>query len=749
MEKQFLYFLEDYLPNASLSAKQMVDVFFTDPNAALVKSRTFLEEIVKSVWQLEKLDVHTYSTISECIRGLLKQRILDSSIHQSFEIISKAGNKAENDTNFNDMVTAYSVHKEMYKIAIWYFELYTSDNRTISPYEIPQPPKLGTENIEEIVQQQLKTIMSTHFNNSINILTEEIPEEGGTNPNEEYKYQQLNGSYLEREINRLNIVSAEAVENAKSFSEFKKYLHVRRPIQRKLEEVLEQRTSKDEGNLILLCGSVGDGKSHLLANLNEEKKEWISKYRVFNDATESFTPSKTALETLEELFQNFSDQKLNESTEKIIIAINLGILHNFINQKHDNFTYNKLKQFVEDSGLFSSNITTHAQGGVFDLISFSDYQIYELTANGTRSYYFECLLDKITRKDEKNPFYRAYELDRMHDIYSIVHQNYLFLSNSFVQKQIVQVVIQVMIQYKVPVSSRHFLDFIADILIPRNRTQGVMSSSEKLHNTLPQLLFGSLDRSQMLSTIQKISPIHYRTSAIDELLVKLNTLSDWENLIKEKILDETAKEWLLPFEGELEGEMFEIFIQNFVAILYLTDPKFADKVVNPFYEKFIYYLYGFNCAEPNTIREYHRRIRLAIFNWQGSPRQNYIYINRLENDITVAQQLKLDPENSIYDRRIEDSLETFKPFLRIAYRRQQSSLELEINYTLFVLLEKVCEGYRPNKKDEENATTWSEFLEKLMHFGEKKEELLFTFLDEGKYYTLKKEFGGFVFEEVE
>ncbi|WP_375105967.1 DNA phosphorothioation-dependent restriction protein DptF [Lysinibacillus fusiformis] len=747
MDKHFLYFLEDYLPNASLAAKQMVDIFFTDPNAALVKSRAILEEIVNSVWQLEKLDVHVFLTISECIRGLLKQSILDSSIHQSFEIIRKAGNKAAHDASFSDMVTAYSVHKELYKVAIWYFELYTHDNRIISPYEVPQPPKLGAENIEEIVQQQLKTIMSTHFNKTINKPSEEISEDDETK--DEYNYEQLNGSYLEREINRLNIASAEAVENAHSFSGFKKYLHIKRPIQRKIEEILEQRTSKEESNLILLCGSVGDGKSHLLAYLNEEKKEWISQYTVFNDATESFSPSKTALETLEELLQNFSDQKLNESTEKIIIAINLGVLHNFINREHVSFTYNKLKEFIEASGLFSSNITTHERSGVFDLISFSDYQMYELTANGTRSYYFESLLDKITRKDRNNPFYKAYELDKMHDIYSIVHQNYLFLSNPFVQKQIVQIVIQAIIQYKVPVSSRYFLNFIADILIPSDRSQGVMSDSEKLHNTLPHLLFGSLDRSQMLSTIQKISPIHYRTSAIDELLVKLNTLSEWEELIEEKIQDETAKEWLLPFDGELEGEIFELFIQNFVSILYLTDPMFADKVANPFYEKFIYYLYGFNCAEPNMIREYHRRIRLAIFNWQGSPRQNYIYMNRLENDLAVAQQLKLDPENSIYERRMEDCLETFKPFLRIAFKRQQSSLELEINFTLFVLLEKVCEGYRPNKKDEENATTWSEFLEKLMHFGEKEEELLFTFLDEGKNYALKKEFGGFVFEEVE
>lgn len=79
-------------------------------------------------------------------------------------------------------------------------------------------------------------------------------------------------SHLVHEISRLRISSAEAVENAASFSSLKKYLHVERSIQLKVEDILKKRLNEKRSNLILLCGSVGDGKSHLLAYLNEEKK---------------------------------------------------------------------------------------------------------------------------------------------------------------------------------------------------------------------------------------------------------------------------------------------------------------------------------------------------------------------------------------------------------------------------------------------------------------------------------------------
>ncbi len=44
-------------------------------------------------------------------------------------------------------------------------------------------------------------------------------------------------------------------------------MHVERKIQTDLERILVKNKELNSSSLILLCGSVGDGKSHLLAYL--------------------------------------------------------------------------------------------------------------------------------------------------------------------------------------------------------------------------------------------------------------------------------------------------------------------------------------------------------------------------------------------------------------------------------------------------------------------------------------------------
>lgn len=760
MEKNFLSFLENALPNAAKCAKQMEQIFFIDSSSAMAKARLFIEELVNSIWELEQLNKFDNRKLSEKINYLYNKGFIDKEIFQSFDVIRRAGNSASHNANFNEMSLAYSVHKEMYIIAKWYFEIYTHENITLPVYEQPQVPSI-TENLEE----KVKSLLENYLNNK-NVASEEV---AATQLIENLVHEEINeqilqpldgniDSYLVREISRLSISSAEAVESANSFSKFKNYLHIKRPIQEKLEEVLESRVKAGKSNLILLCGSVGDGKSHLLAYLNHQRKDLMEQYRIFNDATESFSPSKTALETLEEVLKNFSDQHFEEKEEKIIIAINMGVLNNFINREHHRFTYNKLKQFIEKSELFTDEISTHVASGPFDLISFTDYQMYELTPSGAESSYFSNLIKKICDPNIQNPFYQAFKKDFKEERTSIIHENFKFLSDEFVQQQIVQLVVQVMIQYKHNVSSRHFLNLIADILIPPNyKMSENYNEYEKLEQTLPSLLFNSKGRSQLLDYVSWLNPMNFRVQRIDELLVTLNTLTDWSNLIDENISNEVARSWLIPFTNEVNliNEVFEQLITQLVITKYLIDESFAKDCSNEVYNNYLEYLYNFNKNQKRKIKEFYKHLKTAIFNWKGTPINEHIYLSRLENNFAIAQKLRLNPPNlDVTEERSEIKFQIFKPTIRVKYfnNEKTKSEELDIDFSLFQLLFKVEKGYRPNKKDEEGATTFVEFLEKLMEFGNKKNKLIFDLIAENKKYRLTvDEFQdqGFVFEKVE
>lgn len=69
------------------------------------------------------------------------------------------------------------------------------------------------------------------------------------------------------QLSKLRKSSMESVENITSFDAFKKYLHVLRPVEEELRSLLSRVKATNKKTLILLCGSAGDGKSHLISYL--------------------------------------------------------------------------------------------------------------------------------------------------------------------------------------------------------------------------------------------------------------------------------------------------------------------------------------------------------------------------------------------------------------------------------------------------------------------------------------------------
>ena len=134
------------------------------------------------------------------------------------------------------------------------------------------------------------------------------------------------------ELSKLRKLSVESVENTSSFDEFKRYIHVLRPVETELRDLLIKINGSNRKTLVLLCGSAGDGKSHLMSYLrNADQDHLLDSFEIYNDATESSAPQLTSIDTLSEKLAPFNDE--NYETDdgfKMILAINLGTLNNFI-----------------------------------------------------------------------------------------------------------------------------------------------------------------------------------------------------------------------------------------------------------------------------------------------------------------------------------------------------------------------------------------------------------------------------------
>ena len=550
-------------------------------------------------------------------------------------------------------------------------------------------------------------------------------------------------SYLEYEVGRLKITAAEAVEHAQHFTEFKKYLHVDRPIQRDIEMLLRNRREIDAPHLLLLCGSVGDGKSHLLAYLNNSEEGLLSGYKVFNDATESARPEETALETLEETFKNFSDEHWETTEEKIVIAINLGVLHKFVMSNQKKYTFNQFKKIIQESGIFDEGTVKKQQKGNINLVSFDHYQMYDLSEDGVQSDYLMNLLRKVCQKDVSNPFYAAYKKDEMSGIRTVVHENFDFLEREQVQHRIVQLMCRLMIERKVSISSRHFLDFVADIILP-------LSDAKGIEQYVPSLLYNNRGRSDLLNEVSYLHPIHARLEYIDELMVRLHTSDYLDAIFAEYVTCPIAQKWL---SDAIDTQSEEEFFHFFISTLYLTNQSFAEQVEPKAYKEYVRYLHGFNVVSRKAIRALYAFLKQAIFNWKEQPKEGYVYVKRLPNDIGIAQKLELSMSiDHLKDNQVveeDGKLRAFEPYLRVAYRKGDQTETMRIDYALYTLLDKVVNGYRPNKQDREDAVAFVEFLDRLMNFGEKKEKMLISFLKEQKEYELKlQHFGDEIYFEM-
>ena len=83
-------------------------------------------------------------------------------------------------------------------------------------------------------------------------------------------------------------------------------------MERDLRTLLQNANTKQNKCLILVCGSAGDGKSHLVAYLKfSDPERLLDGYILYNDATESDAPTQSALEKMAEKLEHLTMITIN------------------------------------------------------------------------------------------------------------------------------------------------------------------------------------------------------------------------------------------------------------------------------------------------------------------------------------------------------------------------------------------------------------------------------------------------------
>lgn len=526
---------------------------------------------------------------------------------------------------------------------------------------------------------------------------------------------------FKRFIQNLSSSSKESIVNAEIFNDFNKYLHVNRPIENSLIQELEKLTKKEKG-IILLVGSVGDGKSHLLSYLKNNYQGLFENIEVYNDATESDDPYRTAVETLLAKFQEYYQSE----NKKLVIAINIGMLHNFISHLKKLNLLIEFENDINESEIFSNNgmkQRVYNNNRDLSIVSFLNDSTFEITNGELQSEFYNKLINKIFEKNMENPFYNSFLKDDGYSRKEAIYQNYALLLNEDVQETIKKLIIKIQIENKRMLTTRSLLNFLHDIIVPDE-------STKENDSLLVNLLFENAEKSSVLSSIQTQDPVLIQNFQIDKLNIEIyNSM----NLHKkcEEIFGTNNFQYIKEYLYLLEGLNHKRKFQMIIRLHFLFNFNMYGS------EDFLNFIKIISDIEKN--KEYQKNIYSKVINamylWHGSPEQGYVYSENLMHDTKLRIGLELEP-------KLRDIKRTDNNSIIVKFEIQGKVHEIEIDYNLYKLLNKLEKGYLMKEKDKAEAVVFAEFIDNILNDLESvNTTIIYTHEDKQKYIVKNSFFG--------
>lgn len=532
--------------------------------------------------------------------------------------------------------------------------------------------------------------------------------------------------------------STESVQSGYSFGDLDKYLHIKRSIEDSLCAKMDSINSEG-GGLILLVGSAGDGKSHLISSVRN--KPQYADFKFYNDATESYSPTKTAIDTLREVLVDFSDESLGSTNKKLVLAINIGKLNAFFEDDSVRTKYSKLIKFVE--ALFSEEDKQVVDSDRLKMVQFTNLQIFEFDKDSTEDYpvdssFLKEFLRRITLKDLNNPFYVAYleSVPKLATVTDPVVLNYQLLCLPSIQDSIVKLIIEAIIRFKLMVTPREFQDFIYTILVYED-LESYTDDKCFIESLLPTMLYNG-NRSKIQRHLSMLDPLKYSSTKHDQDLAELFTSSSIpQDFLNETILDE--------FTPTLLDKLRLMCGNNRKNIMRTTQFLFRLKHVLAYhsesqeYKTFLRALKGFINKDGQEVQRIYQMVDTVIPRHYGSyycPEKT-VPLNIQGSRHRLFASINIVPDNfyTVYSSPNEFSLT-----LNLKWRVQGDSVNLPIDYQLYEYLTQLNNGKLSLNFESNKNMSFSHFIRQLVSLSDSSQEVIIMTSDNQKF-KLSSQFG--------
>ncbi|EGO4653950.1 DNA phosphorothioation-dependent restriction protein DptF [Escherichia coli] len=494
------------------------------------------------------------------------------------------------------------------------------------------------------------------------------------------------------------------------FDQLKEQLFVKQEIETELQRYLDVAKP---GEIIFLCGSSGDGKSEILTRCKSNPR-YQQRFSFHLDATHSFAPRQSAIDALNDLFSNH-----HQYSSPLLIGINTGMLANFAREGAE--CHLAIRTAIDSFLSADQEESRPYRSGHCSFFDFEHYPKFQFNEKKQYSSFIKTLLDNLTRNDDSNLFQFIFRHDETVNPELKEVANYKLLCLPGVQDVLITQLFKARLIKDQFVTTRTLLDFLHHLLMG------------------PGYLFDNLFTGAENDLIKKVSdfdPARLHTYEIDQFILR------YELGLVDPELDEFLAAlaplhvrfdrqcvnpgdaaslirlfWLLQDEslGNNYHQKFSVFFneslfEHYSEIWHLHKNYTADseqkKALNRFYTSEL--IAG--------IQRYANRKAPEL-----SMQKEEFFLGEY-GGVKITAPVELKPDWEAIRNKNTAHPTGFDVHLKVG---QNSLLPVRIGLNLFELLNKLNNGYRPNKYDKNAIVLLDEIVELITEQAKSSSEIKF------------------------
>lgn len=503
--------------------------------------------------------------------------------------------------------------------------------------------------------------------------------------------------------------------------------------QKEDEDVIEffQNSDQEDGELLILTGSAGDGKSALLARGYEQADSGIPDQRVNMDATEARRKNDDYSDRLTAFFDQIIDDVTAGSGPRSAIAMNYGLAVDFFERKN---TPERFQPIWEEMQASQATLTHRSTSPNITVINLSHRSTYETNPNALGDGLVHALIDRFDPTHDESPLSEAYENERSNcpsgDDCPLQY-NIRQLTDSNVKRQLARLFAGWSIATGSYLNPRTIIDNIASLLLPtglqelpKNDICPVGAAVEnddficEADDLIWNAVFSTLNCNDE-PTASKIDPASHTTFEIDQQALKWRTAT-------EEVDGRLPSLPVVSFDGAVER------VRTLLRKQYLTEDEGETILDENTFTEFAAALTFFKEDCPPELREGAQQMLQttedALGGWTGRQRDDglvefvdakrstdYRYLSDWEEPSFDAGESETQTKSMAVPGRIK--LMAHPP------AGMKSHIPIPISFEMYNLMTKVSEGYTPNATDLDQSHAIRVLHSRLEDFTNKRQQV--------------------------